>query len=758
MTNTPHNLCDAARDYLRAGLCVLPAILDEKRPAVGSWKAYQQCLPSEAQIEQWFSATASATTTTSAPVTACCLLTGTISGNLEMIDFDAGGALFDSWAAIVEVQAPGLLIRLVIERSRRGGKHVVYRCRTAVCGNLKLAQRRNPDNGGKLETLIETRGEGGLFLCAPSPGYEILQGDLAAPPVIDESERDILLSAAWSLNESWKRQDSSPMVAAVAGRPGDDFNERGDVRALLLQHGWSLARQGDNEYWRRPGKSVGSSATLKDNVFYVFSSNASPFEPERAYAPFTVYALLEHAGDYAAAAASLRAKGYGAEPDTSGVDLSAFGSPSNAGDDTAAPTKPSRRGLPDDPGPVPEELLDMPGFVKEVVDYTLRTAPYPDKIMSFCAAVALQALLAGRKVKDAADNRTSLYILGLANSGVGKDHPRKVNQKILMQAGLHDNFADSFASGEAIEDRMLLQPAMLFQTDEIDGLITAIARGQEARYEGIMNILLKMYTSANGVYAMRIKAGKFANRGVVDQPCLCLFGTAIPTLFYESMSAKMLNNGFFARMLVVEANSRPDGQDPDTDDELPASIVNIARHWAQLRTTTGNLGTEHPKPKVVPQTENAKSLLAELRQHADQQYRKAEKVSDNIGMAIWARANEKARRLALVYACSDNHAEPVVNEVAASWAARLVTHQTHRMLYMAKLHVADNPFHAECLKIIRMLQAAPGQRMQRGTLLHDMHCKAADFDQIIGTLLQQGEVVSVVIPSKTKPAQGYQLS
>ena len=43
----------AATSYLRAGLCVLPAILDEKRPALGAWKAYQQCLPSEAQVAQW---------------------------------------------------------------------------------------------------------------------------------------------------------------------------------------------------------------------------------------------------------------------------------------------------------------------------------------------------------------------------------------------------------------------------------------------------------------------------------------------------------------------------------------------------------------------------------------------------------------------------------------------------------------------------------------------------------------------------------
>lgn len=728
------SLTDKAISYLRAGLCVLPAVLAEKRPAVGSWKPFQQCLPSEAQVAAWF-----------ARADALCLLTGAVSGNLEMIDFDAGGALYDRWAQVVESQAPGLLARLVIERSQRGGKHAVYRCASGVCGNMKLAQREGAD--GRPETLIETRGEGGLFLCAPSPGYEIIQGDLASPPVIDEAQRDVLLSAAWSLNEVWRRQDASPMAAAMAGRPGDDFNERGDIRELLLRHGWTIMRGGENEYWRRPGKSAGSSATLKDRVFYVFSSNAAPFEPQRAYAPFSVYAILEHHGDYAAAASALRLQGYGQATDVSDVDLSAFG----AADEETLP----REQLPEDPGPVPEDLLNVPGFVRQVMDYTLATAPYPDTVMAFCGAMALQALLAGRKVKDAADNRTSLYLLGLANSGVGKDHPRKVNQRILMQAGLPDAFAETFASGEGIEDRMLVHPAMLFQTDEMDGLITAIAKGREVRFEGIMNVLLKMYTSANGVYAMRIKAGKNASRGTIDQPCLCLFGTAIPTLFYEALSSKMLSNGFFARMLILEACRRSDGQDADAS-EPPEGVVAIARHWSQLRTASGNLGAEHPQPRTITLTADARAVLTELRRNADEQYRLAEPKTDNVAMAIWARANEKARRLALVYACSENHVEPVIGRAAADWASRLVSHQTRRMLYMAAEHASENEFDAKRKKVLREIRNAPGGRISRTALCRRLRAiPSRERDEVILSLVEAGEVRASTAETAGAPRQEY---
>ncbi len=98
--------------------------------------------------------------------------------------------------------------------------------------------------------------------------------------------------------------------------PGDDYNARGDVDALLRSHGWTSA---GGEEWARPGKdlSAGLSATLgrlddHPRGFFNFSSNAAPFAPNEVYQPFAVFALLEHGGDFNAAACALRALGFGA--------------------------------------------------------------------------------------------------------------------------------------------------------------------------------------------------------------------------------------------------------------------------------------------------------------------------------------------------------------------------------------------------------------------------------------------------------------
>lgn len=45
----------------------------------------------------------------------------------------------------------------------------------------------------------------------------------------------------------------------------------------------------------------------------------------------------------------------------------------------------------------------MPGFIDEVIDYTLANAPYLEPVLAFCGAVTLHAALAGRRVRDPQD-------------------------------------------------------------------------------------------------------------------------------------------------------------------------------------------------------------------------------------------------------------------------------------------------------------------------------------------------------------------
>ena len=100
-----------AAAYHATGLSVLPAVRERKFPAVGSWKTYQNRLPSELEISTWFANAHDA----------LCLVCGKVSGNLEVIDFDHAGELFSAWKEKID---PELYAKLVIEKTPSGGYHV----------------------------------------------------------------------------------------------------------------------------------------------------------------------------------------------------------------------------------------------------------------------------------------------------------------------------------------------------------------------------------------------------------------------------------------------------------------------------------------------------------------------------------------------------------------------------------------------------------------------------------------------------------
>jgi hypothetical protein len=396
-----------------------------------------------------------------------------------------------------------------------------------------------------------------------------------------------------------------------------------------------------------------------------------------------------------------------------------------------------------------------PGLVSEVMDHCLATAPYPNVVMAFAGALALQAVLAGRKVRDPGNNRTNLYLLGLAHSSAGKEHPRKINIEILHAVGLSEQIGGRFASGEGVQDALFSEPCMLFQTDEIDGMLQSINKAKDARHENIMGTLLTVYSAANSIFPMRRKAGK-ESPGAIDQPCLVVFGTAIPNHYYEALSDRMLTNGFFARMIILESGKRSAGQEPKI--ELPPQrVMEAAKWWADFRPGPGDLEPWHPVPRVVPITEEAADILTKNRLEAEAEYAKAEASSDTVGTAVWGRVAEHARKLALVYAVSENHANPEVGRKAAQWARRFVMHQARRMLFMTQAHVAANPFHAECLKFLEKLRGAPGQELGHSVLLKRMKTDAKTFLGMVTTLEQRGDIVIRTQSTSGRSGRFYRL-
>lgn len=334
--NEPISTLQAALAWHDAGCAVIPIRADGTKAPLISWKRYQQERPERSTVENWFRG--------NPPGLA--VICGSVSGGLEMLELE-GRAIDEGVGANLPriMEASGLTEvwnRIAqdgySERTPSGGVHLLYRIEAGpIQGNQKLARRLatpaelSADPLDKVKVLVETRGEGGCTIVAPSHGtvhtsrkpWTALRGSHPGRiPVISREEREELLRVI-------RTQDAmpgppappppqrQPSTADVLS-PGDDFEARTDWSQILEPAGWQLVHQaGRTRYWRRPGKTRGLSATTghaadRDRL-WVFSTG-SVFETEQPITKFHAYAVLSHSGNHTQAANALRRAGFGSTP------------------------------------------------------------------------------------------------------------------------------------------------------------------------------------------------------------------------------------------------------------------------------------------------------------------------------------------------------------------------------------------------------------------------------------------------------------
>jgi hypothetical protein len=308
-----NQLLIAAYEYIEKGICVIPT--NENKIPCFEWKKFQQSLITIEEAEEGFELPYAKTLS---------VVCGKSSGNLEVIDidtkYDLTGNLFNNYLQDITDNDPDLAKNLLIIQTRSGGYHLYYHC-DKIEGNQKLAQRPSSEEetklnpGDKIKVLIETRGQGGYVVAPPSAGYKITQG--VAIPTITPEQRDILLELARSYNEVVEPPKREYIASNIQKEffttPWDDYNNRGDIITLLMQHGWVAVKQNSiRTYFRRPGKSKGISADYHHQMrLFKSFTTSSEFEVGHAYTHYGVFKILECGGDSSKAAKKLLDLGYG---------------------------------------------------------------------------------------------------------------------------------------------------------------------------------------------------------------------------------------------------------------------------------------------------------------------------------------------------------------------------------------------------------------------------------------------------------------
>ena len=325
---------ESARRYLAMGYSILPIATDgRKRPAgqvlprdqdgKPSWLPFQTRVATETDLTNWYGSTV--------PY-GIGIICGEISSRLIVLDCEAEGVWLDIEREAVGQGLGDLIRESALMATPSGGRHLYVHLTEGfpVPAGTVLARDQNRD------VLVETRGAGHYVVAPGSPSSVHESGqeyrvERFPESLVQWSESQLaaLLEIAKSFNAYVapealvnKAQKSGGQTDHEPDSPGSTLNRIGDWAEILEPFGWrAVGVRGECVLWCRPGKTSGISATTghcrtagSGDLLYVFSSSASPFEPDHSYSKFAAYSLLNHSGDFSAAASDLRNRGVGGTP------------------------------------------------------------------------------------------------------------------------------------------------------------------------------------------------------------------------------------------------------------------------------------------------------------------------------------------------------------------------------------------------------------------------------------------------------------
>ena len=177
------------------------------------WDRYQNTRATPDEGQRWFAGhSPMGLGIVGGPVSGCTLADGTRAA-LEILDFDDAAIHARFLELIAACGGSALLESLVCEETPGRGRHYGYLCVEWGASTILARRPRGLDAHGReqFDTLIESKGEGGQCVVAPTPpgihpdyparGYTLVQGNWTQVPLITLKARRVLWACARALDE-----------------------------------------------------------------------------------------------------------------------------------------------------------------------------------------------------------------------------------------------------------------------------------------------------------------------------------------------------------------------------------------------------------------------------------------------------------------------------------------------------------------------------------------------------------------------------
>ncbi|MFZ4711722.1 MAG: DUF3987 domain-containing protein, partial [Zwartia sp.] len=417
------------------------------------------------------------------------------------------------------------------------------------------------------------------------------------------------------------------------------------------------------------------------------------------------------------------------------------------------------------PKPLPAGWDNVGGVLGEMMHLMVTTAKRPQPVLALGASLCAVGALMGRKYRTESNTRSNLYVVGIAESGAGKNHSRMVINELFRRAGLLQYLGgNKIASGAGLLTAIQRQPSILFQLDEFGMFLSAVAdRRRSPRYlTEILDLMTELYTASGTTYfgtEYATDQNENAHRAI-HQPCACVYGTTTPIHFWQALQAANVADGSLARFLILQSERDfPDSNEQFGIIEPPRALIAQLRlihegggKLASNLTDVGGVAEVMAEPRLVQMSAEARKIFNQLDVELLQRLRD----SRGTGFAsILARVEENATKLALIRAVSRDPVTPSIDDHDARWGILLSTHCAELTILEVSERMSENPVesqHKRAMQIVRDagLAGITKNNFVRRTQFMDFRQR----DGILRTLVDAGLVEVITLPqSRGRPVQ-----
>lgn len=391
--------------------------------------------------------------------------------------------------------------------------------------------------------------------------------------------------------------------------------------------------------------------------------------------------------------------------------------------------------------PFPAELLKPVGFVGEVAEYMNSQAMKDQPILHLGASLAFAGALMGQRYRTETNVRSNIYVIGIGETGCGKENARNCIKRITKNSNEPKmksiSATEEIASDTAIYNSLLACPSPVFLLDEVGRFLQTTKSAYSSHLYGIPSVLLKAYGSSDTEMAGKSYADTSKNI-MIEQPNLCMYATATPSQFFDSLSKENIEDGLVARMLIFESETpRQRTKNRVKKFDPPAHIVEKARHIFLKPTNAypeGNIsGSTAINPYIVPMTEEAIVMLENY--DIEIESLRDRLIIEKRIHSIYNRCRLIAEKLAMIVSVCENPDEPIIHPRHVDWSIKLVRHLYSNLQYAVENFISENELEREQKKILVFIRENEQVTLAELTRRFS-HMKKKERDDSLDTLMK----------------------